>query len=271
MDTTVLSADLASLLKLGPPPTSSSVRSVSLKGQKVSFKGMRIVEVSQNAKTGPISTTYMNQMTCPKSCPHLNKGCYAENGLVGMHTRRIEREAGEQIAAMVAETKGTILGMDAAKDYPEVMVQHEAKAIIECLTGKRKLRVHVVGDVVSVANAVVIGQAMKQHTAKHGMGAWTYTHRWSEIPNDAWYGASVWASVETPIQVNQARIMGYASALTLPYAKHPTQSQYEWEGLKVIPCPAQKHPRTVTCSTCNLCANSAKMFASGKVLGFSKE
>ena len=271
MDTTVLSAALASQLKLGPPPTSSSVRSVSLKGQKVSFKGMRIVEVSQNAKTGPISTTYMNQMTCPKSCPHLNKGCYAENGLVGMHTRRIEREAGEQITEMVQNTAGTLLGMDAAKDYPEIMVTHEAYAIEQTLSGKRKLRVHVVGDVVTPANAVVMGVAMLRHTAKHGMGAWTYTHRWAEIPYSNWGGASVWASVETPVQVNQARIMGYASALTLPFAKHPTQSQYEWEGLKVIPCPAQKHPRTVTCSTCNLCANSGKMFASGKVLGFSKE
>lgn len=270
MDTTVSSAVLASRLKFGPPPTSYSASPVSLKGRKVSFKGMRIVEVSQNAKTGPISTTYMNQMTCPKSCPHLNKGCYAENGLVGMHTRRIEREAGEQIADMVAATRDAFR-MEAAKDYPELIVQQEAKAIRDYLTGERKLRVHVVGDVVTPMNAVEIGTAMLHHTKKHGMGAWTYTHRWSEIPCSAWGGASVWASVETPAQIGQARIMGYPSAVTLPYDKHPTHSQYEWEGFKVIPCPAQRHPRTVTCSTCNLCAQSAKMFTSGKVLGFSKE
>lgn len=188
-----------------------------------------------------------------------------------MHTRRIEREAGDHISGMVAEIENPELRLTAAKDYPELMVALEAIAIEECLTGKKKLRVHVVGDVVTPANAIAIGEAMNRHKAKHGNGAWTYTHRWREIVASNWKGASVWASVEKPEEVLQARIMGYPSAITLPYGTHPSTSQYEWEGLKVIPCPAQRHPRTVTCSTCNLCANSAKMFSQDKVLGFSKE
>lgn len=270
MDTTVSSAGLASRLKLGPPPTSYSAKSVSLKGRKVSFKGMRIVEVSQNAKTGPVSTTYMNQFTCPSSCPHLGKNCYAESGLVGMHTRRIEREAGELLVDMIGDSEGEFRAT-ATRDFPALMLEHEAHAIKEYLTGKRKLRVHVVGDVVNAETAGFIGRAMIDHEWKHEQPAWTYTHRWREIPNAAWNGAEVLASVEKPEDVLAARIMGYASAITLPYAIHPTQKRYEYMGLTIVPCPAQAKPRKITCSACNLCSETAKLYSRGETIGFAVE
>jgi hypothetical protein len=260
------------LLKSAPLLIKSSAKSASFVGPRPSFKGMRIVEVSQNAKTGPISTTYMSQYTCPSNCPHLGSNCYAEKGLVGMHTRRIAREADEQMDEMRAIHKGKLnddLFRGVVKDYPELMVSSEASAIRNYLTGKHKLRVHVVGDVVTMANANELGSAMKYHTSKHGKAAWTYTHRWRDIPAISWNGASVWASVEKAKDVAAARLMGYASALCLP--SHPTHKRYEYEGLTVVPCPAQKLPRKVTCSTCNICAESAKMFQSGHVLGFAAE
>ena len=270
MDTSALSLALVSRLKSGLPPTSYSASLASLRARKVSFKGMRIVEVSQNAKTGPISTTYMNQLTCPSSCPHLGGTCYAEKGLVGMHTRRIEREATDLLQEMLEDNRPQAEHNESMKLFPTLMVLHEAEAIKAHLTGTRKLRVHVVGDIVDGLTATELGLAMNAHRAKHGMPAWTYTHRWREVHKSQWAGANVWASVEKSEDVLAAKLMGYASALTLPGA-HADSKLYEYEGLKIIPCPAQKHPRKVTCATCNICAEPAKMLASGRVLGFAKE
>ena len=236
-------------------------------GQKPTFRAMRIVEKSQNAKTGPISATYMNQLTCPTSCPHFGNGCYAEKGLVGMHTRRIANEADEALIDMIRESKDP---GDAPRVFGEAMVYCEAAAIMRHLTGERKLRVHVVGDVVTAGNANALGHAMGKHTAKKGKAAWTYTHRWREIPAVSWNGANVWASVEKEEDVQKAKLMGYASALCLP-GPHKSHKIYDLNGLTIVPCPAQKMPRTVTCSTCNICANPDKMLASNRVLGFARE
>ena len=41
------------------------------------------IQKSSNRKTGPIPTTYTERKSCPPSCPHIKKDCYAED----FHTR----------------------------------------------------------------------------------------------------------------------------------------------------------------------------------------
>src|SRR5688572_25073724 len=79
------------------------------------------VETSTNAKLGQTSATYASQSSCPRSCPWYGHGCYAEKGLVGFQTRRLNRSA-VRGAVRIAEA--------------------EARAI-DTLTGDRLLRLHV--------------------------------------------------------------------------------------------------------------------------------
>ena len=44
------------------------------------------VEVSGNRKLGPVSATYVSQRSCPRDCPFLGRGCYAEWGHTGVHS-----------------------------------------------------------------------------------------------------------------------------------------------------------------------------------------
>src|SRR5262245_63271856 len=82
------------------------------------------VETSTNAKLGPVSATYASQASCPRSCPWFGKGCYAEQGFVGLQTRRLNRSA----------VRGALR-----------IARAEAR-VIDALTGDRLLRLHVVGD-----------------------------------------------------------------------------------------------------------------------------
>src|SRR5947209_2259473 len=102
------------------------------------------VETSTNSKLGPVSATYASQASCPPSCPWFNNGCYAERGLVGWQTRRLNRSA----------LRGALRSARA-----------EGKAI-DTLTGDRLLRLHVVGDARTDGAARELGAAARRYTAR---------------------------------------------------------------------------------------------------------
>ena len=76
---------------------------------------------------GKVSATYATQVTCPDSCALKGSGCYAEGGMVGMFTRRLNASE------------------DANRLSVEELALAEAVAIAG-LTGENPLRIHVVGD-----------------------------------------------------------------------------------------------------------------------------
>jgi hypothetical protein len=64
----------------------------------VNAPGVIVMERSEDAKLSDpdgmgVSATYVSQETCPADCPLLNNGCYAEIGNVGIHTRRLNKQA----------------------------------------------------------------------------------------------------------------------------------------------------------------------------------
>ena len=61
------------------------------------------VELSKNSKTGPVAASYAGQQSCPASCPLKGKGCYAEKGRIGIHTRRLNGANGSYLAIAKAE------------------------------------------------------------------------------------------------------------------------------------------------------------------------
>ena len=53
---------------------------------------VKAVEKSVNSKTGPVSVTYAPIYSCPRSCPFLDKGCYAQNGHCGIHLSKLNKK-----------------------------------------------------------------------------------------------------------------------------------------------------------------------------------
>lgn len=206
------------------------------------------VETSTNAKLGPVSASYASQASCPRSCPWYGNGCYAERGLVGWQTRRLNRSA-VRGAARIADA--------------------EARAI-DALTGDRLLRLHVVGDARTDAAAKVLGAAAHRYSRRgnaprHGRKVWTYTHAWRTVSRESWgESVSVLASVETVRDARAAMARGYAAAVVV--SAFEREGAYPIDGVTVIPCPNQT--RGVTCRDCGLCRDDERLRAAGLVIAF---
>lgn len=187
------------------------------------------VELTANRKVGPVSVTMASQASCPKSCPWLGSGCYAESGPQGFSTRRVNKSRKVDALAI-------------AKD--------ELRAIGK-LSGERPLRLHVVGD----ASTTVAARTLSKGLESYRQPVWTYTHAWRRVARRAWGIVSVLASCESVSQVKAARARGYATALVV--AEFPSDKAYMVEGLKVIPCP-QQTGKTENCTTCRLCWSDSR-------------
>lgn len=197
------------------------------------------VEKTENKKTGPVSVTMASQASCPKSCPFMGNGCYAESGPQGIHTSRLNR--------------------DSTTD-PDNIAFDEVMAIKK-LSGTRPLRLHIVGDCTTEHGATLLSNATRRF--KH---TWTYTHSFRTIARKFWGKISVLASCETFEDVRLAWAKGYSAAIVLP--EFQSDKAYMVEGIKVIPCPEQTG-KTANCTTCRLCWDDDKLKTLGAVIGFS--
>ncbi|MDP2671211.1 MAG: hypothetical protein Q8P13_01990 [bacterium] len=208
-------------------------------------------EVTANNKIGPVSTTNVSQGSCPKTCPLLNNGCYAENGYIGMTTTR---------RLNAANPKATTFDLAV-----------EEAAAIDKLSGLRALRLHVVGDSTTVAGTRLLVKAVQRYRlrgylAKEEMPAvWTYTHASHLVPSEVWGPVSVLASCETKADVEVAWERGYAAAIVV--TEHASNSVYDMAGLKVIPCREQTHG--TKCDKCRLCWDDKKLLERRLVIGFA--
>jgi hypothetical protein len=201
------------------------------------------VEKSTNAKIGVTHATYASQASCPTSCPLRNAGCYAEQGLVGIHTKRLN-------AAAIDATP-----LDVARD--------EADAI-RTLSGTRDLRLHVVGDCTTDETASLVATAALE-TVKPGNRTWSYTHGWRDVDRASWGEVSVLASTETFEQATEALDRGWAPAIVV--GEHEDDKMYRKEGLKVLPCVNQT--RGISCADCRLCFDAERLHGKGMVIAFA--
>ena len=142
-----------------------------------------VKETTENRKLGPVSATYASQWTCPRTCPWLHAGCYAESGPAGYVTHRLNG----------SNTRNAL-----------TIARQEAR-LIDGLTGDRHLRLHVVGDARTDSSARVLADASKRYMRRGGHTVWTYTHAWSTVKRSSWGRVSVLASVESTADVRAAK------------------------------------------------------------------
>ena len=206
------------------------------------------VESSANTKVGNVSATYAPQQTCPKSCPFMGSGCYAESGLVGMQTRKINR---------MAESEG----------LTKLALAKMESTAIRKLSGLRPLRLHVVGDATTNQAAKMLSTAAAGYTAKHGSKVWTYTHAWQNVKRTSWGSVSVLASCESIEAAGIAMLQGYAAAVVVSEHASGTATIAE-DGIRIIPCP-QQTGRAANCLECGLCMRADWLHASRSVIQFA--
>jgi hypothetical protein len=189
------------------------------------------------------ASTYVSiNATCPSTCGLKGAGCYAQSG---SHRR--------------------IMGPldDAAHAFlPDDITAHEATVIRRSYGGKevpqdgarggRDLRLHVGGDVPSERAATWLADATRGWLRRGGGTVWTYTHRWREIPAEAFGLIAVWASCESTAEVKQAQALGYRAAVVV--AEHPSERLYVRDNVRILPCPFET--RKKTCVECRLCLDA---------------
>jgi len=204
-----------------------------------------LTEKSKNNKIagkGKVAATYAaTNLTCPTSCALRQDGCYAETGMVAIHTNRLN--------------EGVTDGM-----RPEVAARQELHAIVQAFAGGpipqdgtkggRDLRLHVAGDARTRKAVKLLAKGAASWLARGGGSVWSYTHAWKTVPRSDWKHVSVLASLEDPALANAARAQGYAPALVV--GSHASPKAFELEGTTWIPCPAQTQD-DVACSECRLC------------------
>lgn len=200
------------------------------------------VERSENEKLGNCSATYASQATCPGDCPARGKWCYAETGFAGFTTSRLNRSD-------VTDTRE--------------LADFESDAI-DSLSGRRPLRLHVVGDARTRYAARKLSAAARRYRVKHGKAVWTYTHAWRTVTRDCWDSVSVLASVESTSAAKEAHAAGYAVAIVVD--RFESDKAYSVDGVKILPCPAMT--KGVKCSDCALCHNADRLHAAGIAIGF---
>ena len=219
-------------------------------------KGAIYVEESGNSKilgSKKVDATYASIRTsCPKSCPLMGDGCYAELGYTGITSHRLDKDANGQSA------------LDTARA--------EAKAIDSSYKGGpvpkgRDLRVHVAGDSRTLAGTRMINNAVGRWTKRGGGKAWSYTHAWAHVPREEWSRVSILASISSTSEVKAARKQGYAPAIVV--AQHPSEKAYTLpvSDTKFIPCPNQT--RSVGCTDCRLCFDANRLYEGNFGIAFA--
>jgi hypothetical protein len=210
--------------------------------------GVSVVEISGNSKVGKVSATYASQVTCPESCALKGSGCYAESGMVGMQTRRLNREADDHQSTV------------------QELAELEAAGIHE-LTGRFPLRLHVVGDCTTDSAARTVSLAADEHRTKFGSAVWGYTHAWREVARASWGNVSILASCEAMPDARVAMKKGYAAAVVVAEHRSAVAWRDEETGLRVIPCPEQTG-KSASCEKCQLCWNGGRLRANNSVIAF---
>lgn len=200
-----------------------------------------------------VDSTYVSiNSSCPKTCPLIDKFCYAQSSFTGMVVRRLDKEASGHSALKVARS--------------------EANAIDNAYKGKevpqgRAIRLHVSGDSRTLKGTRLINSAVKRWKKRGGGDCWSYTHAWAKVPRKEWSSVSILASITSVKEVSAARKQGYAPAIVVDY--HPSDKTYKLEGsdVKWIPCPAQT--REVGCSDCKLCYNANRLYEDNFGIAFA--
>jgi hypothetical protein len=224
------------------------------------------VEVSQNAKTGPIPASIVERESCWPGCALYENGCYAESGALAMHWDRVSRGlAGgswsEFCVKVAALRPGGLWRYAQAGDLPGYGPQIDGTLLEELVAANAGRNVIAFthkpvdgDDPVVIANKRIIAEAIKA-------------------------GFTINLSADNPVHADRLADLGIAPVVTVlarAYARRAIRHRFkrrrdewaetigEWRdrtaslprytpaGRRIAVCPATYSD--ATCKTCGACA-----------------
>lgn len=225
------------------------------------------------------SSTYVSiNATCPDSCQFKGGACYVTTGFTQQINLRLDHEVNDAKHPPhpnLAEANQIIRSFP-GRGRPRKAVLHELRPggpiPQDGARGGRDLRLHVGGDALDKYGAELLAEAADSWKRRGGGAVWTFTHRWREIPRNAWGSISVLASIDHPRAAPEALRAGYAPAVVVDSfssdrAKRHFLVDNEHADTKIIPCPNET--RGVTCVECRLCLNATKLWEQRSVIAFA--
>lgn len=191
--------------------------------------------VSSNKKTGPIPTVMSSANQCPKSCPFVNNGCYAELGPIAIWWNRTKLSTKGIVEKIKSIPQGRIWRMNTAGELPN---------------NDEKLNKNFLRSLVSV---------------NRGKKGFTYTHLPVENHKHAGHnksgieeankkGFAVNLSANNPEQALRYKELGIAPVVTVVNSNQ--KDDFKIGNTKFMICPAVK--TGVSCAECGLCARSKR-------------
>lgn len=185
-----------------------------------------------------VAVTYSSPTTCPSSCFFNGEksACYALCGVTKAVMERLR--AGAARIPNVSDFEAAAI----REAFPKGVPQDGTK-------GGCDLRLHIGGDTDSIAGTKALAEVAEWYQQNGGGDVWTYTHRWREIPYDAWGSIRVFASVETIDDAQAAISLRYPVALAV--SKFPSTNIFTLNSLRFFPCAWETHG--ITCVKCRFC------------------
>lgn len=205
---------------------------------------------------GPyMASTYVSiAATCPDFCEFKAGGCFAAAGASHLTMNGLNRAALGKEALDVTLLEAAAIDALCPRGVPKDGHKGQGRA----------LRLHVGGEVSCTNGARSLAAAADRWLARGGGPVWTFTHRWRQIPREAWGRISVMASCKTHDEIAQAARRGYAPSIVVP--KFPNgQRPFGIAGRRGIPC-LNESGAGLTCAECQLCLHDTKLLASGRVI-----
>jgi len=195
---------------------------------------------SSNVKTGPIPVSTSPNSTCPPACPFMSNGCYAKQGPLAWHWRKVnEGKRGVPWADFLG--------------------------LISSIAPGSLWRHNQAGDLPGEGDDIDSGMLAQLVRANQGKRGWTYTHKpvTGNSPQAVGNAASVRHANRNGFRINlSADNLAEADELAdvdcgPVVVVLPSDSPHTVKtpaGRKVVVCPAQRG--SVTCADCGLCAAS---------------
>lgn len=205
---------------------------------------------STNRKTGPIPVSTTSEETCPTSCPFFGRGCYASQGPLRLHWRKVsDRDRGSSFSEFLNELR----------QLPSGQLWRHNQA----------------GDLPGKGEKINSNELGRIRSASKNLRGFTYTHKPVE-------GNSITAKRNrTAIQANNCKDftinlsangiehadrlvkLGIAPVTTVLPSNENRKSFKSPGGFRVTVCPAtydssntdpRKETKSITCANCQLCA-----------------
>ncbi len=206
---------------------------------------------SSNAKTGNIPVSTSSFKTCPEACPLKNQGCYAQQGPLNIHWKKVTEGV-----------RGT--------DFESFCNQ------IAQLADGTAWRHNQAGDLQGNSfeiDTIALNQLVTANTGKKGF---TYTHYDPKIGNNAEAiksandnGFTINMSANNLTEADNLVEMNIGPVVTI-LPLNAEKITITPRGNKVVLCPAAYNDK-VTCKSCLLCQKQRKTIVGFPVHGTKKK